>query len=271
MNLSTDKKTTKKALTWSSSLEDLLGKASKKSYEKLIDAGIHEVSDFLWAFPLRVVELPPLRSFNYIEEGRIFIGRAKILNVQAKPNFRIKGRGKAMLYNIMVHVQDTMSDKILTLKWFNSYGSVTSKISKCTYIEFMGEASVFNGQSQFTNPDFFPLETPNDPSPFSTVSNELKIQYPTINTVPGVQIKKFIDKIPKDLWDHIPETLPKALVKSNNFLSLGDAFKVMHAKIKPTPELETSAESRLIYEEFFEDQLKIHLRRKYFKKHGFFR
>ncbi|MBY0414876.1 MAG: ATP-dependent DNA helicase RecG, partial [Bdellovibrionales bacterium] len=52
----------------------------------------------------------------------------------------------------------------------------------------------------------------------------------------------------------------------NNFLSLSDAFKVMHAKIKPTPELEKAAENRLIYEEFFEDQLKIYLRRKYFKK-----
>lgn len=266
MNLSTEKRSTKKSLTWSSSLEDLLGKASKKSYEKLILAGITEVSDFLWAFPLRVVELPPLRSFEFVEEGRIFIGRAKILNVQAKPNFRIKGRGKAMLYNIMVHVQDMYSDKILTLKWFNSYGSITSKISKYTYIEFMGEASVFNGQPQFANPDFSPIESIDDPSTFVTVSNDLKIQYPTINTVAGVQIKKFIDKIPKELWDNIPETLPTALIKKNDFLSLGDAFKVMHAKIKPTPELEKKAEGRLIYEEFFEDQLKIYLRRKYFKK-----
>nr|BDT26705.1 ATP-dependent DNA helicase RecG [Bacteriovorax sp. HI3] len=266
MNSLTEKKTSKKELAWSSSLEDLLGKASKKSYEKLVLAGITEISDFLWVFPLRVVELPPLRSFEYIEEGRIFIGRAKVLNVQAKPNFRIRGRGKAMLYNIMVHVQDLLSDKILTLKWFNSYGSVTSKISKCTYIEFMGEASVFNGQHQFANPDFFPLETPDDPSPFVTVSNELKIQYPTVNTVPGVQIKKFIDKIPKNLWDNIPETLPKSLMTKNNFLSLGDSFKVIHAKIKPNADLEKRAESRLIYEEFFEDQLKIYLRRKYFKK-----
>lgn len=266
LNLSTEKRSTKKSLTWSSSLEDLLGKASKKSYEKLILAGITEVSDFLWAFPLRVVELPPLRSFDFVEEGRIFIGRAKILNVQAKPNFRIKGRGKAMLYNIMVHVQDMYSDKILTLKWFNSYGSITSKISKCTYIEFMGEASVFNGQPQFANPDFSPIESINDPSSFVTISNDLKIQYPTINTVAGVQIKKFIDKIPKELWDNIPETLPSAIIKKNDFLSLGNAFKVMHAKIKPTPELEKKAEGRLIYEEFFEDQLKIYLRRKYFKK-----
>ena len=243
-----------------------MGPASKKTFEKLNIAGIHTLSDFLWVFPLRVVELPPLRSFEYIEEGCIFIGRAKILNVQAKPNFKIKGRGKAMLYNIMVHVQDLLSDKILTLKWFNSYGSITGKISKCTYIEFMGEASVFNGQSQFTNPDFFPLEKADEPSPFVSVSNELKIQYPTVNTVAGVQIKKYIDKIPKDFWENIPETLPQVLINKNDFLSLKDAFKVMHAKIKPTAELTVQAERRLIYEEFFEDQLKIHLRRKYFKK-----
>lgn len=266
MNLSIEKKPAKKNLTWSSSLEELLGKASKKSCDKLALYGIKELYDFLWIFPLRVVELPPLQSFAHIEEGRIFIGRAKILNIQAKPNFRARGRKKAMLYNIMVHVQDLLSDQVLTLKWFNSYGSVTSKISKLTYLEFMGEASVFNGQKQFTNPDFFPLETPTDPSPFVVVSNELKIQYPTINSVSGVHIKKFIDKIPLALWNTIPESLPKNLLEKKQFLSLKASFQVIHAKIKPTPELEEKAKHRLIYEEFFLDQLKIYLRRQYLKK-----
>jgi len=255
-----------KALGWNSPLADLLGRASSKSYEKLILAGIKDVSDLLWIFPLRVVELPPLRSFEFIEEGRIFIGRAKVINVQAKPNFRVKGKGRAMLYNVLVHVQDLLSEKIITLKWFNTYGSITSKISKSTFIEFMGEASVFNGQNQFANPDFFHLDSPEDPSPFVTVSNELKIQYPTINTVPGIQVKKFIDKIPNYLWENIPETLPKKLIAEKDFLSLGDTFKIIHAKIKPNSELEKKAEERIIYEEFFHDQIKISLRRKFFKK-----
>lgn len=265
LNSSTDKKS-KKVLAWNSSIEELMGKASQKTTEKLIDAGIKELYDLLWVFPLRVVELPPLRSFDHIEEGRMFIGRAKILNVQAKPNFRVRGRGKAMLYNIMVHVQDLLSDKILTLKWFNSYGSVTSKISKCTLIEFMGEASVFNGQPQFTNPEFFPIESLESESSLVSISQDFKIQYPTVNTIPGVQIKKIMDKIPANLWDQIEETLPKKIIEQNQFFSLANSFKVIHAKIKPTPELESQAEKRLIYEEFFEDQIKIHLRRKYFKK-----
>lgn len=270
MNLlnSSTKTTSKKSkiIEWSSTLEDLLGKTSLKSIEKLNVVGIKKVQDLLWVFPLRVLELPPLRSFDFIEEGCIFIGRAKVLNIQAKPNFRVRGRGKAMLYNIMVHVQDTLTDKILTLKWFNSYGSVTQKISKCTYIEFMGEASIFNGQLQFTNPDFFSLESVDSDSPFATASNELKIQYPTVNSIAGVQVKKIIDKISMTLWNNIPETLPVSLIKKKNFLSLSESFKVIHAKIKPTVELESMAEKRLIYEEFFEDQIKIHLRRQYFKK-----
>ncbi len=255
-----------KTLNWNSPLIDLTGKASLKSLEKLEAIGIREFQDLLWVFPLRVVELPPLRSFDFVEDGRIFIGRAKVLNVQAKPNFKARGRGKAMLYNISVHVQDTMSDKILSLKWFNTYGSLTQKISKCVLIEFMGEASLFNGQLQFTNPDFFELENIEGPSPFVTVSNELKIQYPTLNTVSGIIVKKIIDKIPMELWNNIPETLPLSLIQRKNFLSLSEAFKVIHAKIKPTPELTSRAEKRLIYEEFFEDQIKIYLRRQYFKK-----
>ncbi len=253
-------------IEWSSSLDHFLGKSAHKSIEKLRVVGINEIQDLLWIFPLRVIELPPLRSFDFIEEGSIFLGRAKILNIQAKPNFRARGRGKVMLYNIMVHVQDTLTDKILSLKWFNSYGSITQKISKATYIEFMGEVSVFNGQAQITNPDFFPLEGPKDESPFVTVSNELKIQYPTVNTIAGVQLKKYFDKIPMSLWNTIPETLPASLLKKKHFLSLSESFKIIHAKIKPSIELTSQAEKRLIYEEFFEDQLKIYLRRQYFKK-----
>lgn len=263
--LNSSTKKTKK-VEWSSTLDDFLGKTSLKSIEKLNAVGIKEVQDLLWIFPLRVLELPPLRSFEFITEGHIFIGRAKILNVQAKPNFRVRGRGKAMLYNISVHVQDTLSDKILTLRWFNSYGSITQKIAKCEYIEFMGEASIFNGQSQFTNPDFFPLNSIDDESPFVTVSNQLKIQYPTVNTVSGVIIKKIIDKIPPNLWNTISETLPDSLIREKNYLSLSESFKVIHAQTKPTPELVARAEKRLIYEEFFEDQIKIYLRRQYFRK-----
>jgi ATP-dependent DNA helicase RecG len=243
-----------------------MGKAAHKTTEKLITAGIKELAHLLWTFPLRVIELPPLRSFEFIEENKIFIGRAKILNIQARPNFRVRGRGKAMLYNINVHVQDTLSDKVISLRWFNSYGSITQKISKCTWIEFMGTANSYNGQIQFSNPDFFALDTLESASSFVTISNELKIQYPTVNSIPGIHFKKIIDKIPAILWKEIPDPLPPQLIEKKHLLSLGDAFQVIHGKIKPTIILSQKAEGRLIYEEFFEDQLKIHLRRQFHQR-----
>lgn len=257
---------TKKNLHWNSTLVDLLGKTSEKTIEKLNERGIITLYDLLWVFPLRVIELPPLQSFEHIVDGKIFIGRAKIINIQAKPNFWAKGKGRAMLYNIQVYVKDLLSDKLITLKWFNSYSSVKDKISKCDLIEFMGMASLYKGQIQFSNPEFHPILSLTDESTFTTVSNDLKIQYPTVAGIAGPQIKKIMDKIPATLWDQIEETLPQKLIEEKNFLSLSNSFKVIHAKIKPNKELEQKTEERLIYEEFFEGQLKLFLRRQFFKK-----
>jgi len=266
MKLRTSSTSTKKVINWSSSLEDLMGKASLKTVEKLQSAKCFHLYDLLWIFPLRVVELPPIQSFSHIEIDKIFIGRGKILNIQARPNFRARGKGRAMLYNIQAFVKDLSSDQLVSLRWFNCYGSVKEKISKCDIIEFLGNPTEYQGQVQFANPEFYPIESKDSPCTFTTISNDLKIQYPTVNTIPGINIKKIIDKIPAKLWSEIEETLPKSILLKNNFLSLSDSFKVIHGKIKPTPELEEKTSARLIYEEFFEGQLKIFLRRKYFKK-----
>lgn len=258
--------TSTKTISWNSTLLDLLGKTSIKTIEKLNDVGVITLFDLLWIFPLRVIELPPLRPFNQIEHDKIFIGRGKILNIQARPNFRARGKGRALLYNVSVYVKDIHSENIVTLRWFNCYGSVKEKLSKCDLIEFLGTANIYSNQFQFVNPEFHPIESIKSESVFTTISNDLKIQYPTVNTIAGPQIKKVIDKIPKNLWDEIEETLPSKIIKDRNFISIDQAFKVIHGKTKPNEELERKVETRLIYEEFFEGQLKIYLRRQFFKK-----
>jgi ATP-dependent DNA helicase RecG len=255
-----------KTLSWSSPLEDLLSKNSTSTIEKLNSAKIFTLLDLLWVFPLRIVELPPTRSFSYLEQDKIFIGKAKVLNIQARPNFRARGKGRALLYNIVVYVKDLYSEQIITLKWFNCYSSVKDKISKCDLIEFLGTPTQFQNQWQITNSDFYPIANIDDPSHFSVVSNDLKIQYPTIKGIAGPNIKKIFDKIPNSLWDEIEESLPEKLLNEKKFLSLSNSFKVIHAKIKPNTELFEKTNQRLIYEEFFEGQLKIFLRRKFFKK-----
>ncbi len=251
---------------WNSSLLALTGKQSQKTIDKLNDAGIITLFDLLWIFPLRIIELPPIRSFKEVEDQGIFIGRARILNIQARPNFYRKGKGKALLYNLQVFVQDLLSDEVCTLKWFNAYGSIKEKISKAQTIEFLGTASNYNGKLQFVNPEFAPIIGSEIDGHFLKLNNELKIQYPTINSIPGTNIKKIFDKIPTPLWDEINETLPSKIISDRHFISLSLAFKFLHGKVKPNTHLETETEKRLIYEEFFEGQLKFYLRRQFFKK-----
>ncbi len=260
------KKTANKELTWSSTLEDLLSKKSQKTTEKLNAYDINTLNDLLWIFPLRVVELPEVQDFSKIQDGMIFIGRGKIINIQAKPNFRIRGKGRALLYNIVVTVKDVYSDQYLTLRWFNTYGSVKQKLEKLDVLEFMGEASFFANKAQVVNPETFALSSINDESHFQKTGGDLKIQYPTVNGISGIHIKKIIDQIPAKLWDEIEEILPKSLIGKRHLLNLKDAFKILHAKIKPNDELQIKAENRLIYNEFFIDQIKIMLRRKFLKK-----
>lgn len=263
---SSSSKRLSKDLTWSSTLEDLLSKKSQKTTEKLNAYDIKTLNDLLWIFPLRVVELPEVQDFSKIQDGMIFIGRGKIINIQARPNFRVRGKGKALLYNIVVTIKDVYSDQYLTLRWFNTYGSVKQKLEKLDIIEFMGEASFFANKAQVVNPETFALNSANDESHFQKTGGDLKIQYPTINGISGVHIKKIIDQIPNKLWEEIEEILPPSLVKKRNLLNLKDAFQILHARIKPNEELQVRAENRLIYNEFFIDQIKIMLRRKFLKK-----
>jgi len=253
-------------LTWTSSLEEFLGKRSQATIDKLNSAHVYNLYDLLWIFPLRVIELPPLQSFDFFELDKYFHGRAKVLNVQARPNFKLKGKGKALLYNIQVYVKDIYSDQFLQLTWFNAYGSVKDKISKAQFIEFTGKPQIYKSKWQISNPEFHLIADENAPSQLSQAEQDVKIQYPTIKGISGIQIKKIIDKIPNELWNSIEESLPQKILAQRSFLSLAHSFQVIHAKIRPNQELEMKTKERLIYEEFFEGQLKLYLRRKFLKR-----
>lgn len=253
-NLSTSSK-----ISWESPLSALFKGKSLKTLEKLEAIGVKSLRDLLWIFPLRIQILPVTAPFNTLREGELFRGQGKVISHQTKPNFRARGKGRALLHNITVIVQDKYSSHLLNLRWFNAYSSLNDKIKKNDLIAFSGIIHNYQGQVQIVNPEFGPIETdaPNEVP-------EYKIQYPTINKLGPAHIKKVFDKIPEPLWDEIEDSLPEDILERRQLMPLKEAFKVMHGKI-PIDEfsdaLNASAEDRLIYEEFYQEQIKIHLRR----------
>lgn len=244
-------------LTLNSSLDELTSKKSATT-EKLVAANIKTLEDLIWTLPRKVVKLPEVKSFSEIQLDEFFRGQGTILSIQARPNFKARGKGKAMLYNISVSVKDKFSEAVIILKWFNCYSSIQNKLSQIKSIEFLGVPSQFNETTQIVNPDYCEIGE-------MVLENGLRIIYPTISTITSTNLKKLIDKIPEYIWDSIEENLPQDILTKHRFLSRSKAFKYLHAKIDPSKWSEEEferAKERLIYEEFFLDQIKIDLRKK---------
>lgn len=235
-------------------------KKVSKNIQKLFDAGLNTIEDYLWVFPLRIYKNPSIKDFSYIEDGKYFRGKGKLITSKAYPAYGLKGKGKIQLFNINVVVKDLLSEEYFNLKWFNSYPNIRKQITHLDEFIFFGQVTESKGQLIISNPK---IETGNE-----SISEDFIIEYPTINSVPGKYVKGVIDKIPNDYWDEIDEGLPLDILKNNDLLALSEAFKFIHGKIDQTSwddSKSIKAKERLIFEEFFSDQLKILTRKKVLK------
>lgn len=255
-------------LSWSSSLDELYPKGLTKTAQKVSDAGIKSLSDLLWTFPLRVQLLPIVRSFESVKESYIFRGRGNVISSRVLPNFKARGKSGATLLNITLIVQDYYSSKQVSLKWFNAYSSVARKVEKLKNIEFVGTVQVFQDQYQIITPEIIELSSSDISqvlSDFDFLSTSLKVQYPTVNTVSTSNLKKIFNKIPNQLWSQLKETISKEILNKRGLISLIESFHIMHGKeykgVSWSEELQEQATQRLIYEELFQEQLKIYSRK----------
>jgi ATP-dependent DNA helicase RecG len=233
-----------------------------KTTQKLIDAGIESFNDLLWTYPLRIQPYPKYASFNCIKDGEIFKGEATVVSRRSSPAYGFKAKGRVQLFNITLIVRDKLGQDLTTLKWFNAYPNIRKSLDEIKEIKFIGPATFSKGQLSINNPKIL-----NDTQESNDTS--YLIDYPTINGVSGKYLKKLMDKIPMEIWDSISDPLPEDILNKNNLIALKDCFKSIHGKIDKrnwSKEILNQAKNRLIYHEFFHDQLKILTRKKFLKK-----
>ncbi|TDJ08987.1 MAG: ATP-dependent DNA helicase RecG [Deltaproteobacteria bacterium] len=234
-------------MEWNSPLTKLYKNKIPKTAQKLIDQGMDKLEDLLWIFPLRLQEIPPEDSFREMKPETPFTGLGKITEIKSWPSFNGRGRNRARLYNITAIAQDSFSDKTITLRWFNAYSSAVKKLENLAgEVKFTGTVSSFKGKLQIISPQFISDE------------DKKKITYPTVNSLEGRYIKKVIDKIPDFLWENILDHTPQAILDKRDLITLSESFKIIHGKTSEYSEdLLEKAKERIIYEEFFLEQLKI--------------
>ncbi len=246
-----------------SPIEVLFSSKKSKTLQSLTNAGVKTIYELMWVFPLRIEKLPVLLDFSNATLGQYFRGLGIVKDIQKRPSSGMRGKAKIPLQNISVTIKDYYSDKYLSLKWFNSYPSIVKKIEESNHLVFLGKLQEYNGATQIVNPEINDISEDEINSLKSNDSQELKIQYPTVNKMKGFNIKRTIDSIPSALWDKVPELLTDEELKSHSFLNISDSLKLMHGiDIKYETEKLEAAQRRLIFEEFFLEQTKLLIRKK---------
>ncbi|MCF8058227.1 MAG: ATP-dependent DNA helicase RecG [Bacteriovoracaceae bacterium] len=261
-----------KEINWDSPLNSLISGKKSKTVDKLISSGKKSVKDLLWIFPLRTQILPKVQPFSQAHSESLFKGVGHILSFRDQPNFKSMGKGKVPLSNITATIQDKFSDGTLTLKWFNCYPSQVKSLKEHKYIYFTGSLSEFMGQFQLINPEVIDLTQSDWQKSIQdwqeSDQESVKVQYPTIEGISPHHLSALFDKIPDILWENILDPLPPEILKKRELLSLGKTFQLIHGKCEIS-ELKKNylpqAHKRIIYEEFFSEQLKIQTRREHLK------
>lgn len=262
-----------KEINWTSPLKSLVSGRKSKTVDKLTSTGRKTVSDLLWVFPLRTQVLPKVQPFSQAHNDSLFKGVGKLVAIRDQPNFKVKGKGGTPLSNVTATIQDHFSSGTISLKWFNCYPSQVRAIKDHDLIFFTGSLSEFMGTFQIINPDVIdlqPEEYKKDLKAWQENDIEsIKVTYPTIEGISPHHLGSLFDKIPNSLWDNINETLPQDIIDQRNLMGLGETFRLMHGKCS-IEELQENklakARERLIYEEFFQEQMKIKVRKQYLKK-----
>ena len=226
----------------------------------LAEVGIKTIQDLIKILPLRIQEVESNQIFSSLEDGDHFRGSGDVLKVIKQPQFRggkpSYGKNRIQLFRITANIQCHQTQEIIPLIWFNAYPGVIKKIEASKDLYFLGQIKSNRGIKQIANPQIV------DPNKVNFNESDKITEYPTINKVPGKSIKKLIDAIPRDLWDIFPESLPEEILSKRELLNEAQSYQILHG-LDPKQDKESieSARQRLIYQEFFEDQLKFQARR----------
>jgi len=123
-------------VNWQSKIETLYKSKSSKICHKLQAANINTLLELISILPRRVSKIQSrLDSEASIDQYiHLSVKVISAINSPGKLN-----RKKIPLSNITLNAQDLETKKIIQLKWFNAYPSLTSTVTKADYLQIFGK------------------------------------------------------------------------------------------------------------------------------------
>ncbi|MCZ2403457.1 ATP-dependent DNA helicase RecG [Paenarthrobacter sp. Z7-10] len=208
-------------------LERLIGKASATSIEKSL--GLRSVGELLHHFPRRYLnrgELTPIDQVPLNEDVTIL---ARVLSLSTRSMRARKGT-----ITDVVITDDSGGLSSLKISFFNGW-KAQKELQTGTLAMFSGKVTVFNHARSLTNPDFSVL--PDDE--LSGQEAELQAQrpvpvYPATAKLPSWKIQRAVESVLRAVdLEKLPDPLPAQIVAREKFLSLPNAYQLIHTPSAP--------------------------------------
>src|SRR5580693_10146928 len=249
-------------LTLATSVQMIKGVGPQRA-ELLAKRGIHTVEDLLLYLPFRYEDRIHFSNVKDIQPNGVFTIRAKVMSGQAIPNKHA--------YNAIYHllVQDAAGG-LLPCKFFHG-GYLEGRLKPGQQLILHGKAEIDKlrpARLEMINPQ---LEMLGNDEPDSTEVGRIVPIYEAIGTFGSRAIRRAMYAAVQLLDTGMPDFLPETLRARLGYPSRREALTHVHfpaseESLEALNTFGTSAQQRLIFEEFFLYQLSLALDRKSARK-----
>ena len=199
---------------------------------------IESVEDLLWYAPRSYLKYPEITKINTLKEGDTVAVKGVV-----DPNFYEKKGGKMVVSTFSVH-DDTGTLRMVFFR--QSY--LRSIFYPGKNFVFYGTVRTNNGKFELQMPEYY------KPEDYGAKLKSLQPVYALTKGITSKAIQKYVQAVIDEIFP-VSDTLDPDFIRSNDFLSLSDAYRYLHLPVDT--DLLQKARRRLAFEEFLRFLTKI--------------
>ena len=214
--------------------------------QKFSKKNIHTIYDLLYFFPRTYRIKKRISNISQLEHGQYAVVEGEIFSKNTQGRYR-------STYTITLQINN---DHFVLIKYFKlPYRGFFDSLEIGQTVKIFGIVRLYKNQFEFHHPEFL---TAND-------QEEIVPVYSEIEGISQKKIRNLISKVFEQINNHIDDFLPNEIREKFQLLSLLESLKDIHQPKRNSPEsylhYQSDAQKRLIFEEFFQMQLYLSLRK----------
>ncbi len=210
---------------------------------------IHTVEDLLWHLPRELLDLTDIRPPRELVEKEWQTVRGQVVDMDARQT----RRGSTMVSGLL-----DCDGEYVRAVWFHQPWMLR-RLRVGDTVLFSGKPKRNQSRWEFAHPQIQWIDESD-----SVPDGGLLPKYPLTEGLSMEQMRRMIRTAVETAADHIPEHLPESFREEADLLRLPDAIRLVHCPA--TLEQYRQARERILFDDLFEFQLGLALRRRAWRK-----